>query len=523
MTRQAPRLAGLAMLVFLSFLAPPAVVGFGPAPTATTTLPPLTPSGKAHLLRADQLAAWQSFYDLAGMNASTCSGGPYHESLVRDDPCVIEAEKAVWGGAFSTVQNVSCGADGLLTELVLLGCSLKFRLDDLQALADLTALESLNFEIDPSNWASNPGISGTIPGWLGRLTRLRSFGVGGASLSGTLPAEMGLLTRLTNLDLQANHMANTDEAVGRISGTIPASWASLSHMEQISFLQQADLSGSLAPLSAWVRLHTLNINGCGVGGHIARELASLVALRVFNADNSKLSGTLPASLDGLSTLDRFTVLRTSISGTLPTFSSTFLEYVDFSLSRISGTLPQEWGRLQGLQRFRSYGPIGRGLSGVLPKEWGVSGNLLRRVDLSNNLRMSGTLPRTWLHLFRQGESPSYLKLVNVSMSGTIPPAWAATDISSLEAPNAQLSGSVPAALLDNSSNFASALNLIDLSNNRLSGTLERNFAHSDGLKIMKLGGNRLSGTLAGPPCFAWTRFTHVLLLLSSIEWLLCLP
>jgi hypothetical protein len=124
-------------------------------------------------------------------------------------------------------------------------------------------------------------------------------------ISGTSPAELGGITSMLSLSLQQTM---------RLSGTIPASYSSLSST-QFTYLSTR------------------------VSGTIPVWAANPGLTRVMMAGSS-LSGTLPLAITNMRSLQTAIWYNTRLSGTLPDLSlSTRLALVLQQSSQLSGTMP----------------------------------------------------------------------------------------------------------------------------------------------------------------------------------------
>ena len=164
---------------------------------------------------------------------------------------------------------------------------------------DREILRALFDATDGPNWKDNSGWLTEAPlrHWHGvrtdldgRVVDLNLFNNG---LWGTLPPEIGSLSRLALLDLRLNELR----------GPIPPELGNLAALEFLRLAANAltgTIPSEIGDLSA---LTTLSLNSNGLTGQIPRELANLTRLRSLVLDRNRLSGPLPPELGDLSSLE----------------------------------------------------------------------------------------------------------------------------------------------------------------------------------------------------------------------------
>lgn len=138
-------------------------------------------------------------------------------------------------------------------------------------------------------------------------------------------------------------------------------------------------------------------------------------ISAYNA-GSRLTGTLPASWSRMQRLRVVNLARTGVTGTLPAAWSALasLEGLTLVNTSVRGTLPREWASLTGLQQLSLYS---MGLSGTLPPEWS-SMSSLRQLQLQLN-QLTGTLPASWSDMASIGR----VALMSNRLCGCVPESW----------------------------------------------------------------------------------------------------
>lgn len=371
--------------------------------------------------------------------------------------------------------GVACDA-GHVSELVLPANNLVDTLPT--ALGDLVGLQRLDLH--------GNDLDGPLPVTLGNLSALQYLDLSAIGLAGdTIPPELGNLTALQTLDLHGNALA----------GPIPVQLGALTALQTLDLSANA-LNGPVpAKLTHLVKLRTLDLHANQLSGSLPADLGRLVAVQNIDLSHNAITGTLPASLGEAAALRTLDLSANQLSGPLPWTLSrlTALERLDLAHNTLTGALPPEWSLLSALQQLDlSY----NALEGWLPPGYG-QWTTLTHLDLSFN-ELRGTLPTAWGSLSRL----ETLSLNNNQLAGPIPAAWGtlgsagptairpATDPGS----NAWWNPRPPGLYLD-------------LSCNRLSGTIPVELARLRGLQALNLASNQLGGAvpdeLLQPPPYVY--------------------
>ncbi len=180
------------------------------------------------------------------------------------------------------------------------------------------------------------GLTGPIPGELGRLENLRFLILSINDLTGPIPGELGLLENLQSLILPNNDL----------TGSIPAKLGNLTNLEALD-LQWNALAGPIpGELGLLENLQFLILSNNELTGPIPGELGLLENLQSLILSNNELTGPIPAELGSLANL----------------------ETLYLNSNELTGSIPAELGRLANLQRLD------------LSHNWGLSGPLPSGLD-----------------------------------------------------------------------------------------------------------------------------------------------
>ena len=283
----------------------------------------------------------------------------------------------------------------------------------------------------PRTWASeNPGVAsvddqGVVTGHVRGTTRITV-----TSDTATSSVEVSVAIDITDRDLLIDFYNATDGPNWKNN----TNWLTDAPLEQWHGIE-VDPTGRVVTI--WLFHNDLK-------GDLPASLASLSNLEVLALSDSELGGTIPAELGSLKSLKRLILTFSSISGDIPSSLGNLSELVilDFQFNQLTGEIPSSLGNLANLAYLRlagnpMRGPIppslgqldklqwlylsGAGLTGAIPAEFGglaslkeiwMAGNYLDgeipapmgrlehliSIDLHDNAKLKGPLPRTFLNL-----------------------------------------------------------------------------------------------------------------------------
>ncbi|KAI4989900.1 hypothetical protein ZWY2020_038263 [Hordeum vulgare] len=293
-------------------------------------------------------------------------------------------------------------------------------------------------------------LSGPIPPQLGRLRKLQSLLLWQNQLVGAIPPELGQCEELTLIDLSLNSL----------TGSIPSTLGRLPYLQQLQ-LSTNRLTGAIPP-----------------------ELSNCTSLTDIELDNNALSGEIRLDFPKLGNLTLFYAWKNGLTGGVPESLAecASLQSVDLSYNNLTGPIPKE---LFGLQNMTKLLLLSNELSGVVPPDIGNCTNLYR-LRLNGN-RLSGTIPAEIGNL----KNLNFLDMSENHLVGPVPAAISRCgSLRFLDLHSNALSGALPAAL-------PRSLQLVDVSDNQLSGQLRSSVVSMPELTKLYLSKNRLTGGI--PP------------------------
>jgi Leucine-rich repeat (LRR) protein len=373
----------------------------------------------------------------------------------------------------------------------------------------------------------NNRITGTVPSALGDMRSAREFELGHNAMHGTVPATLGNLPLLTTLALLFNDLTGTIPATigqisglavldlnnNRLNGTIPASLKTLT--ETVFFDVASNLLTGTLPsfLGGFHHLVLLRVDYNSFQGSLP-DLTDTPELRYLGAESSGLTGTIPTFLCALQHLKTLYLASNQFERTIPTCIGQLNElvYLSVDYNALTGTIPASVANLSALESVQMRG---NQLTGTIPVFRAPRGLLELLLD-DNRLR--GTIPASF-------GNPAHLQLVglgNNHLTGTIPSFLGhLPNLLVLALDNNHLTGSVPTSfaklrnlhelyLLSNhldgdlhhafNATFQVSLSSIDVSHNRLIGSLPDEVFKLGALTTFVALGNCFSGTLSDSIC-----------------------
>ncbi|CAL9016895.1 unnamed protein product [Prunus brigantina] len=262
------------------------------------------------------------------------------------------------------------------------------------------------------------------------------------------------------------HITNIIMKTLDLPGTLPVEMARLTYLEEID-LTRNYLNGTIP--REWGSLPLINISLLAnrLTGSIPKEIGNITTLKSLDISMNYLSGVLPRELGNLSLIERMILNSNNFTGELPDTFGNLTTLKDFRVgdSHFSGQIPdfiKNWKNLEKLLIQAS------GLTGPIPSGISHLTNLtdLRITDLSGPETPFENIP-----------------LENMK------------DMKRLILRSCNITGQLPTYLRD-----LTKLKILDLSFNKLNGTIPSNFDALAYVDNIFLTGNLLTG-----PVPTWTK------------------
>ncbi|XP_034678483.1 LRR receptor-like serine/threonine-protein kinase [Vitis riparia] len=339
-------------------------------------------------------------------------------------------------------------------------------------------------------------ISGSLPFSIGMLKRIQTIAIYTALLSGPIPQEIGNCSELQNLYLYQNSISGPiPRGIGELAklrslllwqnsfvGTIPSEIGACSELTVID-LSENLLSGSIpGSFGNLLKLRELQLSVNQLSGFIPSEITNCTALNHLEVDNNDISGEIPVLIGNLKSLTLLFAWQNKLTGSIPESLSNCenLQALDLSYNHLSGSIPKQ---IFGLKNLTKVLLLSNELSGFIPPDIGNCTNLYR-FRLNDN-RLAGTIPSEIGNL----KSLNFLDMSNNHLIGGIPPSISGCqNLEFLDLHSNGLTSSVPDTL-------PISLQLVDVSDNMLTGPLTPYIGSLVELTKLNLGKNRFSGTI----------------------------
>ncbi|KAK7829566.1 receptor-like protein eix1 [Quercus suber] len=378
----------------------------------------------------------------------------------------LYADNLRWMSNLSSIQNLDLSFANLCKELYLADCQLD-SLNPSLGFVNFTSLQVLylphnHFNHEIPNWFSNistsllvldlrnSSLKGEIPHGILNFQKLKSLLLNSNILTGKIPEPLGQVKHLINLDLRFNSL----------SGPIPSSIGNLSYLGDL-FLYKNQLNGT-----------------------IPKSLALLSNLKALLVGYNLLTGTVDeghfTKLSKLKYLDMsFTSLFFNVnSNWVPPFQ---LEYAWMSSCKIGPNFPtwlQTQRSLKILEMFQT------GISDKAPSWFWNWTSSIEIIDLSSN-RIEGDVSGIVLN-------STILNLRSNHFKGRMPQL--STKVKVLNIANNSIYGSI-STFLCQQRNVKNKLEILDASNNLLSGELSHCWKYWPSLIRLNFGSNSISGRI----------------------------
>ncbi|VFQ71629.1 unnamed protein product [Cuscuta campestris] len=252
-------------------------------------------------------------------------------------------------------------------------------------------------------------------------------------------------------------------------------------------LRVLNLSGNFLtrPLSGFRQgfgaLESLDLSKNNLSGIVGLQLDSLSSLKSLNMSSNFFVGPIPVSLGKANALSELRLSDNGFEGEIPSqiVRHGNLTYVDLSFNELSGSIPESLGDLSRLDTLIL---SGNSLNGSIPHTLGKIKTFSRFA--ANQNAFVGSVP---------AGLTTYLINVDLSfnrLNGTIPlTLLSPTNLQYVDLSNNNLEGSIPTTM-------SSSLNRLRLGNNSLFGPIPgKPFRSLQNLTYLELENNHLNGSI----------------------------
>jgi Leucine-rich repeat (LRR) protein len=384
-------------------------------------------------------------------------------------------------GQLAALQYFDCGSNELTGTIP-------------SAIAQLTSLRTLDLDTNQ--------LIGSIPSEISQLSLLRTLDLGVNLLTGSIPSEIGQLSLLQYLYLNSN----------LLSDRIPSSLCGLPLLRFLYLYENALTSAIPKCFGQVSSLLSLAIQSNHLSSTIPVSLSNLTSLVSMFLNDNHFSGTFLHSIGSLASVRQISISNNFFSGNIfPNVSTKMLTTLNIANNLFTGAISDnifQSGLLTALVAPGNclFGSIPETVCNVADKNMTIfdfsnSGsnsicpdNQRIRIDripavhgTLSQLGLSGTIPSCLL----TSSSMTALRLSGNRLHGSLPSSISSSSIQLVNLTLAynSLTGSIPDWIQRHS------FQELDLSNNRLDGTLSSDFMVSAYQSRLGLAVNRLSGDL----------------------------
>ncbi|KAI3769493.1 hypothetical protein L6452_00598 [Arctium lappa] len=398
---------------------------------------------------------------------------------------------------------------------------------------------------------SSTGFSGIIPKSIVNLNRLISLSLRSCSFLGIIPGSLANLTQLTHLDLTLNEFTGVVPSLASLTkltvldlsgnnfeeGGLPDWLGKLTNLTTL-YLARMNLYGEIPPFLA--NLTKLSLVGMGENslvGRIPSSFMNLTQLSKIDLDINQLQGPISSSFANFKSLQRLRLEDNNFSGRVELhwflglnkledlwLGGNKISVVSNTKNYTNGTVPEldtldlsscnlkeypAFLRFQHKMRFLSL--ANNKIHGLIPEwGWNNSQETLEMIDLSKNFI-------TGFHQHQYFPSWTRLKCFEISnnlLQGRLPVPPPTTEVYIAE--NDSLEGEIPPLICEVKSlrflhlysnnitgilppcfgSLSNSLISLDLSTNKLQGTMMNSFSKDSPLRSLDLSGNQFVGQVS---------------------------
>ncbi|KAL8512658.1 hypothetical protein ACS0TY_018959 [Phlomoides rotata] len=359
---------------------------------------------------------------------------------------------------------------------------------------------------------SDAGISGEVPRWVWNMSDLEYVNLSHNQISGTIP-DLSSASSIIILDVGSNNFSGSVPILNPKMQTFQLSFnnftGSISSIciYAVCSLQWLDVSNNQlegALPSDWANMKDLvilNVNYNNLSGEIPHSLGSLSKLRTLHLRGNNFSGELPTTLRNCRLLQLMDIGENRFTGNIPPWLGENLAFLSLTRNMFYGFIPPEICRLTQIQLLDL---SDNNLTGKIPK---CFDNFTALVDKNWTTTTSIVIlyEAPWGYMDYalvqwKGRSAEYnrilglLKLIDLSSNklvGSIPESFSKLKgLISLNLSRNGLTGSIIPGIGE-----METLEILDLSSNQLSGKIPTGLAQLNSLAVLHLENNNLSGEI----------------------------
>jgi Leucine-rich repeat (LRR) protein len=315
-------------------------------------------------------------------------------------------------------------------------------------------------------------ITGQVPTELGNLSSLQIFDISENCFSGGIPTELGASRTITTLVLNSNLLTTGLSVVSTITTLLGINISNNLFYSEVAVLPS--------------RLQFIDASSNYLTGSLENSMKNCLDLQFISVASNFFSSSIPSYFSLLTALQALNLSANSFTGGVYAVSgeacNSSLQSIDLSNNTFSGTLPPSFFTQPVLQKVLLFSNC---FSGQLPADM-CSNSQLETLFLDDLTGRCGSQVPLIFQQVMKGVFPKKL------MTGMIPSClWAMSTLQVL-----QLSGNGFTGTLNNINTNSSSLRIMLLASNKLSGQIPRTFQTYGRFEQLDLSNNKLAGTLA---------------------------
>ncbi|KAL0710717.1 hypothetical protein Bca4012_017695 [Brassica carinata] len=344
-------------------------------------------------------------------------------------------------------------------------------------------------------------LEGTLPESLGALRNLEILELTGNSFTNSIPSTIGNMGSLKKLDISYNSMnGKIPESLGKLEELVDLNlmenkwegvllkshFLNLRSLKSFSLRTEPNRSVIFKVPSTWVppfRLELINIENCQIGPSFPMWLQVQNKLNSVTLRNTGIADKIPHSWFSsiASDVTQLYLENNRITGTLPqNLVFPNLAAFDLSSNNFQGPFPSWTTNAAELCLYQN------NFSGPLPPDIDVLMPRVRKINLFHN-SFNGEIPPSLCQL----TGLEILNLRNNRFSGSFPNCWrSSSQLNEIDVSENNISGMIPESL----SVLPRLFDLL-LNQNALEGNIPETFQNCSSLKHIHLGGNKLTGKI----------------------------
>ncbi|KAI4320730.1 hypothetical protein MLD38_034179 [Melastoma candidum] len=167
-------------------------------------------------------------------------------------------------------------------------------------------------------------LTGDVPPWIRKMTSLFYLDLSNNTLTGEIPKGLTELAGLTSMNPNtqiSSSLAGIPLYVKRNQSSSGLQYNQVSNFPPSIYLSYNRINGTIPPeIGRLIRLHVLDLSSNSITGTIPPSISGLENIEVLDLSNNDLHGALPATLDQLTFLSKFSVANNHLQGRVPTSS-----------------------------------------------------------------------------------------------------------------------------------------------------------------------------------------------------------